>query len=226
MRVLHCAVWLAAFSISLCAGGEPLDIDRSLLDAIKEVESEGNCCEIGDHNLTNKAYGAYQIRAPYYEDALQFNPDLGGSFKNVWGKGSDQYAEMVVRSYMGRYATRERLGRDPTYEDIARIHNGGPNGYMKASTGPYWELVQKELNRMNRQKRNVVNCALTCNQNECCESTGCTCLDSSLMVVLCDSLSGTSSLASFPGHEASTSQDLIMNHNWQLILVTIIFLLV
>ena len=212
MRVLHSALWLAAFSFSLCAGGEPLDVNRNLLDAMRQVESGGNDCAIGDKHLNNKAYGPYQIREPYYEDARQFNPNLGGNFRDVWGEGSDRYSEMVVGSYMGRYATRERLGRDPTDEDIARIHNGGPNGYKKDSTLPYWNEVQKELNRMNRQKRSVANCTLMCNPNECCGSTRCSCLDSSLMVVPCDSLSGA-------------SQDVIMmNHYWLLAIVTIIFL--
>ena len=43
---------------------------------------------------------------------------------------------------MARYATEERLGRPVTLEDIARIHNGGPNGYKKQSTIPYWKKVQ------------------------------------------------------------------------------------
>jgi hypothetical protein len=47
--------------------------------------------------------------------------------------------------YMQRYATKHRLGRKPTLEDMARIHNGGPNGWKKESTKPYWEKVKKLL---------------------------------------------------------------------------------
>jgi hypothetical protein len=46
-------------------------------------------------------------------------------------------------AYMDRYATAERLGHEPTIEDIARIHNGGPDGYKKSSTDKYWEKVKK-----------------------------------------------------------------------------------
>ena len=46
---------------------------------------------------------------------------------------------------MHRYATVERLGREPTLEDIARIHNGGPNGFKKSSTDAYWAKVKKQL---------------------------------------------------------------------------------
>ena len=46
---------------------------------------------------------------------------------------------------MSRYATAQRLGHAPTDEDIARIHNGGPNGYKNPATLPYWEKVKKYL---------------------------------------------------------------------------------
>ena len=46
---------------------------------------------------------------------------------------------------MERYATKIRLGHDPTDEDIARIHNGGPNGYKNPNTVQYWEKVKKYL---------------------------------------------------------------------------------
>lgn len=122
-----------------------MEINRKLLDAIKKVESGGDVDAIGDRHLSNKAYGPYQIRDPYYRDALAANPKLGGSFDNVKGIGSEAYSERVMRAYMGRYATRSRLGREPTDEDIARIHNGGPNGWKNANTEAYWKKVQKEM---------------------------------------------------------------------------------
>ncbi len=47
-----------------------------------------------------------------------------------------------LQAYMRRYATVARLGHAPTDEDIARIHNGGPNGYKKRKTMAYWNRVQ------------------------------------------------------------------------------------
>ena len=32
---------------------------------------------------------------------------------------------------MQKYATKARLGHEPTVEDVARIHNGGPDGWKK-----------------------------------------------------------------------------------------------
>ena len=127
-----------------------LNIDRRLLDAIKCVESSGgNEDAVGDNGAS---IGAYQIMKDYYNDAVEFNPSLsngGKSYSDVAGPGSTAYAEEVVRSYMARYATRARLGRNPTWEDIARIHNGGPYGYEKGSTLVYWNSIQSAL--INKQ---------------------------------------------------------------------------
>ena len=50
-----------------------------------------------------------------------------------------------MRRYMRRYATPARLGRPVTQEDVARIHNGGPNGYKNPATKQYWEKVKRYL---------------------------------------------------------------------------------
>lgn len=49
-------------------------------------------------------------------------------------------AEAVVQAYMLKYA-----GVGASDEKIARIHNGGPNGYKNPSTIGYWNKVKKEL---------------------------------------------------------------------------------
>lgn len=90
----------------------------------------------------------------YYNDAAQFNPSLrngGKSYENVYGPGSMDYSERVMQSYMNRYATVRRLGRRATDEDIARIHNGGPNGYRNPNTLQYWRKVQSYLPLIKQQ---------------------------------------------------------------------------
>mmetsp|Transcript_17324 Transcript_17324/g.34937 ORF Transcript_17324/g.34937 Transcript_17324/m.34937 type:complete len:117 (+) Transcript_17324:88-438(+) len=113
-------------------------ISRSLFDAIKQVESGGDENAVGDGG---KAIGPYQIWKVYHDDAK-----AGGSWENCKGPGSTAYSEKVIQAYMNRYATRARLGHDPTDEDIARIHNGGPNGYKKQATVSYWEKVKNAMN--------------------------------------------------------------------------------
>lgn len=113
-------------------------IDASdLVDAIHMVETSGRTGPIKGDN--GAALGPLQIHKACWIDA------------NLPGKYSDcadlTYAKRVFRAYMARYATERRLGRPVTDEDRARIWNGGPNGYKKKATLPYWNKVRKELTR-------------------------------------------------------------------------------
>jgi hypothetical protein len=54
-----------------------------------------------------------------------------------------QKAEACLIIYTTRlYATEEKLGRKPTYQDYARIWNGGPNGYKRKATVKYWQKLK------------------------------------------------------------------------------------
>ena len=102
---------------------------------------------VGDNG---KSRGPYQIMEGYYNDAVEHDPSLldgGKSYDNVHGQGSIEYPERVIQAYMNRYATERRLGHPVTDEDIARIHNGGPNGFRKCSTLKYWRKVQYNYER-------------------------------------------------------------------------------
>lgn len=153
LRLLLCAMCLSPAEL-----GKPLEIGRELLNAMQYVESKGDSCAVGD---TKRSLGPYQIMEGYYNDAVEFNPSLkdgGYTYSNIVGPGSYEYSEGVIMSYMGRYATQERLGHAPTDEDIARIHNGGPNGFKRDTTIPYWIKVNKCL-------QNLEMCPLTKNHN-------------------------------------------------------------
>ena len=116
-----------------------VSISNRLLHSIRRVETGGQM-----DPLTVPG-GPYQISETYYNDAVEQAPSLqdnGRTYQNVMGAGSCAYSEMVIQAYMDRYATVARLGSTATEEDIARIHDGGPNGYQEASTIPYWNSVQ------------------------------------------------------------------------------------
>lgn len=108
------------------------------MDAICEVESNGDCSKIGKVG----EIGCYQIRECFWIDALEQDPSIGGVYEDCINK---EYAEKVMLAYWERYATEERLGREPTFEDLARIHNGGPNGCKKKATVVYWLKVKQCL---------------------------------------------------------------------------------
>ena len=109
-----------------------------LLDAICEVESNGDCSKIGKVG----ELGCYQIRECFWIDALEHDPSIGGEYEDVIDK---EYAEKCILAYWDRYATEKRLSRPVTDEDRARIHNGGPNGHKKTATVKYWKKIKETL---------------------------------------------------------------------------------
>ena len=119
----------------------PSPKDSRFLSALRAVESGGNDDAVGDGG---KAIGPYQIWKIYWKDALEFDPTIGGKYEDCFDR---QYSERVVVAYLNRYATEKRLGRMPRYEDMARIHNGGPNGHKKSATNKYWNKVNRELDK-------------------------------------------------------------------------------
>ncbi|KAJ8037319.1 Lysozyme 1 [Holothuria leucospilota] len=92
--------------------------------------------------------GPYQIKQAYWQDARLKGGTLGGDWKTC--AASFDCSERAVQGYMARYATATRLGHQPTCEDFARIHNGGPNGYKKSATDGYWSKVKKCLDTTHR----------------------------------------------------------------------------
>ena len=92
--------------------------------------------------------GPYQITLAYWSAAEEYDSSLGDngkSYDSCKGPGSFQYSKMVIQAYMDLYATPSRLRRPVTDEDIARIHNGGPNGHDDPNTLGYWQNVQQHL---------------------------------------------------------------------------------
>tara|TARA_Y100000114_G_scaffold132604_1_gene131468 strand:+ start:1535 stop:1951 length:417 start_codon:yes stop_codon:yes gene_type:complete len=129
---------VSLFFVSSSFGISEKELTR-VLQAIRIVESNNTPSAVGDGG---NAIGVYQIWESYWKDATEFS-NLGGKYRDCF---VPEYADRVVRCYMKRYATPRRLGREATMQDIARIHNGGPNGYKKQATIKYWEKVEKILN--------------------------------------------------------------------------------
>ena len=110
----------------------------SLILILIQVESSGNDLAVGDGG---KAYGCLQMHAGYVQDAAEY---AGEDWKHEDAFCRETSIDIFL-AYMARYATYERLGRAVTAEDVARIHNGGPNGWKKQSTEKYWKNVQNKL---------------------------------------------------------------------------------
>ena len=50
------------------------------------------------------------------------------------------YAEAIMHSYWKKYAPL-----NATWEQLARIHNGGPKGHGRPETAKYWRKVCAHL---------------------------------------------------------------------------------
>jgi len=112
-------------------GVVPDGIDR-LLDAIAKVESRHNPSAIGDGG---RAAGAYQIHRAYWADGTKF---LGVNWDYELAADPERARE-VVRTYLLHY------GRGRSLLEMARIHNGGPNGHRKQSTLVYARRIARLL---------------------------------------------------------------------------------
>jgi hypothetical protein len=116
-------------------GAEPApDMDK-FLQCLHMKEASGKLKPIdGDGG---KAIGPYQIHWKYWKDAVDHDSSIGGTYQDCRKK---EYAEKIVRAYLDRWATKKRLGHSVTYEDLARVHNGGgPRCWHKHSKHWLWE---------------------------------------------------------------------------------------
>lgn len=95
---------------------------------------------------SGKAIGPFQIWRAYWQDAVEYDPSIGGVYDNC---RDYNYAKKVVTAYMNRYAKSAILSND--FETLARLHNGGPSWKKRpiavVSTGKYWTRVSAYLTR-------------------------------------------------------------------------------
>lgn len=87
-----------------------------------------------------KAIGPFQIWEEYWMDAVDFDPSIGGKYENC---RDYNYARKVVDAYLRRYG--KKFIEQGNWEALARIHNGGPIGYKKASTLGYWRSMKRHI---------------------------------------------------------------------------------
>lgn len=108
--------------------------------AIAWVESRNNDNAIGDGG---RAVGRYQLWKVYVDDVNRIS---GRSYTYDDRCDAGKSLEMV-KIYLAYYGRRyERLtGKKATWEILARIHNGGPNGWKKKSTKKYWDKVDRYM---------------------------------------------------------------------------------
>ncbi len=114
-----------------------------MLTALIAVESSGNDRAIGDGG---RSHGCLQIGKAVVEDVNRFRAKYRLSPFTFPDDCYDrEKAKTICRDYMKIYCTPKRLGRQPTFEDVARMWNGGPTGHRKKATEKYWAKVKREM---------------------------------------------------------------------------------
>lgn len=138
------SLWLLAMSVPATA----FELPDALLDIIAVVESNCNDRAVGDGG---KARGRYQIWACYVADV---NRIAGTSYTHSDAHDPDK-ARKMVEIYLTHYGEiyQRRTRRSPSVEVLCRIHNGGPSGWRKESTLPYWGRCQEAMKNHNARKQ-------------------------------------------------------------------------
>jgi len=112
----------------------------NLINALIQVESNGNDSCIGDKHMIIPSIGCLQIRPIMVREVNRIlkiqQSNKRFKHKDRWSR--DKSIEMfnIWKDYHHPLSS---------YEIIARCWNGGPKGWKKKSTIKYWNKVQKYL---------------------------------------------------------------------------------
>ncbi len=130
----------------------------SLFITVCEIkESGGDDKAIGDKHLQKKAFGRLQIRQDAVTDV---NNRFGTSYKAEDMLGNRALSVWMCQKYLEMYATYDRLGHEPTFEDLARIWNGGPCGvFDNGAINKKGDLLKLKKATPEQNRRAQVNLA-------------------------------------------------------------------
>ena len=105
-----------------------------LFTALAQVES--------NNGQTSK--NVYQITRQYVDDVNRISDNEAFLYDD---RNDRAKSERMMEIYWLYYARRylDQTGRGPTWETLARIHNGGPDGWKKYGTKKYWRRVKNFL---------------------------------------------------------------------------------
>jgi len=104
------------------------------------VESNGRVDAVGDGG---KAIGILQIHNCVVADVNR----IYGTSYTPEDRGNQDKSLDIAYLYLKHWGKsyERKTGKQPTTETLARIWNGGPNGWNKTSTEKYWAKVNNQL---------------------------------------------------------------------------------
>lgn len=109
-----------------------------LIPLLIQVESSGNPDAVGDGG---KAVGVLQIHKIAVDDVNR----IYGTEYTYQDRSDPVKSRRIAGLYLTHWGKHyeQKTGQKATLEVLSRIWNGGPNGYKKPATIPYWNKVQK-----------------------------------------------------------------------------------
>jgi hypothetical protein len=121
---------------------------NTFLQVLCKQESNNNPNAEGDiRNGRPQALGILQLWDIYVQDVNRMYPKRNFFHSDALNpKKAALITTLYLMGYGRNYA--KKTGKQPTYEVLARIHNGGPNGWQKDATIRYWESVKKIFEEM------------------------------------------------------------------------------
>lgn len=120
-----------------------------LIPALIWQESGGDDLAVGDLHLVDKAYGCLQCRQPALIDVARATQKYYNAKILLNNRALSLWA---FQQYMKIYAEEKRVGKPVTDEIIARIWNGGPNGWQNPATLIYWYGVKNKMRLLEQGK--------------------------------------------------------------------------
>ena len=118
-----------------------------LLEALIQVESQGNEKAVGDKHLSRPSIGVLQIRPIMVREVNRIlkNQKIKVKYTLDDRYSKDKSIEMFMIWKMNHHP-------NDSDEVTARCWNGGPKGWKRKSTLHYWSKVQNEINNLKTQK--------------------------------------------------------------------------
>ena len=114
-----------------------------LFAAIAEVESENG----------KTSDNVYQLTISYVVDVNNIRINKGQSWFYFIDCADRAKSKRMMLTYWRHYGEQYRrtTGKNPTAEVLARIHNGGPDGWRKESTLKYWHKVKAVMDAAEKE---------------------------------------------------------------------------
>ena len=114
----------------------------TLIEALIQVESNGDDSAIGDLHLPEPSIGVLQLRPIMVKDVNRIlkrqKQYKSYKLKDRFSRSKSIEMFMIWKNYYHPHGS---------FETVARNWNGGPMGYKNKKTRRYWAKVQLELNK-------------------------------------------------------------------------------